>query len=484
MESIRNFLNRLLPKGSAMRHVSILAGGTAVAQGLGIAVMPIISRIYSPADFGVMAVFASVTAILTELSGFRYHLAIPLPKQDRYAKALVVLSFLLQAIFVVFISIGILVLGKTILSKISMGVLIPYRYLIPVGVAGMGAYLALTQWAIREKLFQTIARTKVTQSVSGILTKVILGLLGLKPLGLLLGSIASQAGGITTLARSIIKKKGISKPPKEDIKRVASRYRKFPMFETWSGMLNTVGRQIMPIMLVGFYNTQVAGLFAMAQNLLLIPAVFIGQAIGQVFLQRASVARHEGNLKVLSLRTYTLLLRLGFFPILLISFFAPPIFSFVLGPRWLEAGSFAMVLGPWIAFGFAYSPMSVLFAILDRQGVGLATEILYITGRVVAFWVGSLYGGPILAASLFGGLGFVVLLSRANYLLLVAGNDRRQLFKTNVAIFLETIFLLVLPLGALIMNLGLVLVSSALAIAVMVYLARGYVIFLKHGVTK
>jgi len=99
LETLRNFLNRLLPKGSAMRHVSILAGGTTIAQGLNVAIMPVLSRIYSPSDFGVMAVFVSVTAILTELSGFRYHLAIPLPKQERYAKALIVLSSLLQDCF-------------------------------------------------------------------------------------------------------------------------------------------------------------------------------------------------------------------------------------------------------------------------------------------------------------------------------------------------------------------------------------------------
>ena len=477
MESIRNFLNRLLPKGSAMRHVSILAGGTTIAQGLNVAIMPVLSRVYSPADFGVMAVFVSVTAIFTELSGFRYHLAIPLPKHERYAKALVVLSFFLQAVFVVLISLILLVAGKTMLAKLSLDSLIPYRYLIPVGVAGMGAYIALTQWAIREKLFQTIARTKVTQSVSGVLTKVVLGFMGFRPIGLLLGSIIGQAGGITTLASSLLKKKGLPKPPLEDIKRVALRYRKFPMYSTWSGMLNTVGRQIMPILLVAFYDPQVAGLFAMAQNLLLIPAVFIGQAIGQVFLQRASVARYEGNLKELSLKTYTLLLRLGFYPTMLISFFAPPVFSFVLGPKWLEAGSFARVLGPWLALTFAYSPMSVLFSVLDRQGVGLATEIVYITARVAAFWIGTTFGGPILSATLFGLVGFIVLFLRMNYLLLVSRNELRTITRINMTVFAETIGLLFLPVGALLLNLGWILISLALVVSMGVFFVRGYSLF-------
>lgn len=477
MEALRNFLNRLLPKGSAMRHVSILAGGTSIAQGLNIAIMPVLSRIYSPADFGVMAVFVSITSILTELSGFRYHLAIPLPKHERYAKALVVLSFFLQAVFVVFISITLLVFGKPILAKIYMEVLIPYRILIPIGVAGMGAHKALTQWAIREKLFKTIARTRVTQSVSGVLTMLVLGFTGFRSIGLLIGKIIGQAGGITTLARSILMQKGLPKPPLEDIKRVAFRYRKFPMFDTWSGMLNTMGRQIMPILLVALYDPQVAGLFAMAQNLLHIPAVFVGQAIGQVFLQKASVARHEGNLKELSLRTYTLLLRLGFFPILLISLFAPPVFSFVLGSKWLQAGSFAMVLGPWLAFAFAYSPMSVLFSVLERQGVGLATEIIYISARVAAFLIGSAFGGPLLAAGLFGGVGFVVLFLRMNYILSVAGNNRRTIWRNNLSIFAETILLLMLPIAALFFDLEWQLTLIALVISITLFMIRALFIF-------
>lgn len=467
-----------------MRHVSILVGGTTIAQGMNIAIMPVLSRIYSPADFGVMAVFVSVTAILTVLSGFRYHLAIPLPKQERYAKALVVLSFSLQAAFVIFTGIVLLVAGKLVLSKISMEILIPYRYLIPVGVAGMGAYIALTQWAIREKLFQTIARTKVTQSASGAFTMLFLGLGGLRPIGLLIGKIIGQTGGATTLARSILKKKGLPKPPPRDIKRVALRYRNFPMFDTWSGMLNTLGRQIMPILLVAFYDPQVAGLFAMAQNLLVIPSVFIGQAIGQVFLQKASVARYEGNLKELSIRAYTILLRLGFFPILLISFFAPPVFSFVLGPEWLEAGSFARVLGPWLAFAFAYSPMSTLFSILDRQGIGLVSEIIYISARVAAFWIGSTFGGPILAAGIFGGVGFFVLLFRMNYLLSVTGNSIRTLLKSNVVIFMETALMLVLPVGALFLDLGPILLVSALVVSNGVFLVRGYLTLKQRGGRK
>ena len=456
MESIRNFLNRLLPKGSAMRHVSILAGGTTIAQGLNVAIMPVLSRVYSPADFGVMAVFVSVTAIFTELSGFRYHLAIPLPKHERYAKALVVLSFFLQAVFVVLISLILLVAGKTMLAKLSLDSLIPYRYLIPVGVAGMGAYIALTQWAIREKLFNTIARTRVTQSLSGAATMIVMGFLGLRPFGLLIGKIIGQAGGITTLARSILKQKGFPKPPLEDIKRVAVRYRKFPMFETWSGILNTMGAQITPILLVALFNPEVAGFFAMAQNLLILPSAFVGLAIGQVFIQKASVARYEGRLKEVTMKAYSILFQLGLFPILLLSLFSPVIFSFFLGARWVEAGFFARIMGLWVALAFVCSPMDVLFSVMDIQGIRLLVEAFQTLFRMLAIYIGGKIGGPYWAIGLFSLVGVSVYLVKLFILLRGSGNKMDEIFEKLIKRIFLSLSLLLFPLAAVLLSIPLV----------------------------
>ena len=351
---------------SAARHVSLIAGGTMLAQAVGILTMPIVSRIYTPSDYGIMAVYTSVLAILTELSGFRYYLAIPLPKDERYAKALVVLSLGIQTAFVLLLSALLFFAGEYILIKLSMPQLTPYRLLLPIGLLAAGSYIVLTQWAIREKLFSTIARTKITQSLSGAFAKIALGLMGIRPLGLLIGAIVAQGGGITTLSRSLLKKKGVPCPKKGEVRRVALRYWKFPVFSTWTGLINTFGSQFVPILLVTFYNPKTAGLFAMAQSLLQVPTVFVGSAIGQVFLQRASAARFDGSLKKLSFSTYKLLLRFGLFPILMISLFSPPVFAVVLGERWLEAGSFARVSGPLGAMFSRTALMSVLFSSLAR----------------------------------------------------------------------------------------------------------------------
>jgi len=465
LESIRNFLNRLLPKGSAMRHVSILAGGTTIAQGLNVAIMPVLSRIYSPADFGVMAAFSSIVAILMELSGLRYHYAIPLPKYERYAKSLVVLSFFLQAVFVVFISTVMLVFGKLLLGKISMDILIPYRYLIPVAVGGMGAYLVLTQWAIREKLFQTIARTKVTQSVSGIITKVILGLLGLRPLGLLLGSVASQAGGITTLAKSLLKEKGFPKPRREDVKRVALRYRAFPMYSTLSGLFDTLGRQIAPILFVALYSAQIGGWFSLSFQVLQLPAMLIGQAVGQVFLQKASVAKFEGNLSKVSRETFEILLELAAFPILTIAILAPGLFGFVFGDNWEMAGVFSRYLAPWVLFMFVFSPLSSLFFVMEKQREFLWFQIVNSVGRVLMVFGGFLRESPLISISLYGAFSLFFVLYILFWILEKTQNKLGILLKVSFRSLFKTSFL-ILPILLTNIFSGVFVITALVALAV------------------
>lgn len=438
-------ISRLSTTNSALSQVSFVAGGTVVAQILGVLVLPIVSRIYSPADFGVMAVYSSVIAILSELSGFRYYLAIPLPKQKRYAHALVLLSFTLQIIIVSILTIIIFLLGDQILHRFSLDVLIPYKYLLPVGLFIIGIYNVISQWAIRESLFAAIGKTKITQVLFGIITKILLGIIGMKPIGLLIGTIIGQGGGITTLSWEIFKKNGIPKFNRSNLFRVLYRYRKFPMYSSLFGILNTLGVNMPQFFLSSFFSIQVTGLYSMAIALLQVPSVFIGQGLAQVFLQRASGAKHSGNLKQLVLKFYVILFKLGFFPIIFISLFAPTIFSVILGERWMDAGKYALLLSPWIAVAFVFSPISVLYGVQERLETGLITEIIYFALRLGSMYIGLIIGSPYIAVGLFSLSGTLFLFFRTIEILKSLGNPLYEILLKTIKIIMIGLFLALSP---------------------------------------
>ncbi|SVD81723.1 uncharacterized protein METZ01_LOCUS434577, partial [marine metagenome] len=77
------------------KNVLTLVTGTTIAQAIPIAISPILTRIYTPEDFGVLALFISITTILGTIANGRYELAIVLPKRDNNALELTALSIII-----------------------------------------------------------------------------------------------------------------------------------------------------------------------------------------------------------------------------------------------------------------------------------------------------------------------------------------------------------------------------------------------------
>ena len=71
------------PIGEGVLHsVAKLAGGTAVSRLVVLMAAPLLTRIYTPDDFGVLAVYGSIVNIAVVLSSLRFEFAIPLPEQE------------------------------------------------------------------------------------------------------------------------------------------------------------------------------------------------------------------------------------------------------------------------------------------------------------------------------------------------------------------------------------------------------------------
>lgn len=384
-------INPQIMQSSFIRHIALLSGSSVLAQLINIASMPLLSRLYSPDDFGVLSLFSAVLGLLSTISGFRYYLVLPLTRRERYVHSIVGLSVLLQIAFALILTFIAFIFGDYLIDT-RYAVLYPYRYLVPIGVFAIGIYAMSVQWAIREKCFSLIARTKLTQALVACIIKIAGAHAGLRPLGLLFGFVAGQSAGGVKLIRHIIKLKGKPSINFAYIKRSAISYRNMCLIDTPGAFLNMAGAYMLPLVIAYYYADDIVGSFSMAQNLLILPGAIIGQSIGQVFSQKASEARYNGTLASVTAKTFELLARTGLYPVLLCSLFAPDIFEIALGSQWREAGRFASILGPWIAINFIYSPMSVLFTTLMIQRTAFIFTSLYTVtrlGSVVIFGKGA-----------------------------------------------------------------------------------------------
>ncbi|ARB45398.1 lipopolysaccharide biosynthesis protein [Alloalcanivorax xenomutans] len=249
---------------------------------IGIAAIPVLTRLYSPDDFGVLSVFSALIMILAPIITLRYVLAIPLPRHNGIAFNLLVLSFGLMVFVCIFVSVLLCFFGAQLLAPFSMQVLAPFWWLITLGLLATSGYEILTFWAMRRRDYRTIARTNIWQSFSGSLIKIILGLLALKPLGLLIGGVAEKGGGISVLLRRFfIEFKDNWKHLRwSRVRKVAWRHRGFPIYRVPSQFMLITATQSPLLFIAWQYNAEITGQFGLAMMALTLPLNLIGSSMG------------------------------------------------------------------------------------------------------------------------------------------------------------------------------------------------------------
>ena len=385
-----NWLQRFKPKSAFARGVGVLVGGTAGAQALMVLAAPVLTRLYSPEDFGLLAVFTAILALLAVIAAGRYELAIPLPESDQDAANITVLGFVLVLLTSLLTFAVFLLWPQAIADALNAPTLAPYLWLIPFGVLFASTYEVFSKWAVRRKQFPTIARTRIVQALGTL--GVQLGAYKLGVAALLGGHAAGQGLGASGLALSAFKRPEFRECSLAGLRQQASRYRKFPLYSTWTALFNTASLQLAPIMFVAIYGAAVAGLYALTLRILSMPGSLIGNAVGSVFLSSAPAARRDGTLKDLVEKLHARLAMAGALPLMVLLFFGPDLFELVFGAEWRKAGVYAQWMAPWIYLQFQWSPLSMLSSVLELQGQALISQILTFVARFGALGLCAVLG--------------------------------------------------------------------------------------------
>jgi lipopolysaccharide exporter len=210
---------------------------------------------------------------------------------------------------------------------------------------------------------------------------------------------------------------------------VLKRYRKFPLIDSGSRFLNAVSWQLPVFLLAAFFSPEIAGFYTLGFMVFQMPMNLIGSSIAKVFLQRASVARFDGTLSILVENVFRVLVIVGMFPFLAMTLLGPELFSVIFGEVWAEAGLYAQILGLWAFVWFLASPISALYAVLEKQEFGLQVHAMNFVTRLISLGLGALTGSPVIALLLFAGSGLFVYGYLAIKLLSYSGVESVQVKK-------------------------------------------------------
>lgn len=378
---MKNLLDKVNAKlnaqGGFSKAVSVLVGGTVFAQGLAILALPILTRIYSPSDFSLFAVYTSLIMVLSVASCLRFEIAIPIPEEKSEAVNLVVLSFLSNLLISILLFIIIALFHHQIIQLLGQSNFSELIWLVPVGVFFLGVYNTFQYWATRQKQFKTIAKTRITQSIFGVTTQVSLGVLGFFSFGLIVGQIVKVSAGIGKLIKNFLYDSAgiLKKISFFSLKKTFIKNDKFPKFSTLEALANTAGVQLPIIFIASKVSGGEAGHLMLAMQVMAIPIAFIGSAVSQVYLANGPEELKKGKLKEFTLQSMNSLLKVAILPLVLISIMSPYIFPIIFGENWGRAGEMMIWMLPWFAAQLLVSPISMSLHILNLHKIALLLQI-------------------------------------------------------------------------------------------------------------
>jgi O-antigen/teichoic acid export membrane protein len=213
-------------------------------------------------------------------------------------------------------------------------------------------------------------------------------------------------GGLALLALRDRSAAGVTRA---SLVAAASRYRRFPLLTTWSGLLNTGSLQLPSILFAASFGAAAAGLYSLSYKMLVLPTMLVAQAVAQVFLSRAAtLAREPERLRRLTERTALVLFACGLPVFAAVALGGPQLFATVMGSRWEQAGRYAQVLAPWFVVWLVSNPLSGLLSVREWQVSALAFTVFEFALRLGSLVIGARYGSPMLAVVLLSASGVVI----------------------------------------------------------------------------
>ena len=362
MKKIKQFIQQR----EFLKFFLMFFSGTLFAQIITMALSPVLTRLYTPEEFGVSGVYLAIVSLLIVFATGRYEYAINTTEDEvnavsvyRIVKHLCV--FISGFVFVI------IVLFAPVIKEL-LGFMFSHKllYFIPITLLLMGLLQGSAYFLNRKKDFQTLSKSKIIQSIGNGSMAVTAGLLNFGVIGIILGNIVGIMSSYVYQKTKNTKLK-MYKFDKEKMKENLIKYKQYPLYNAPSAFFDNLAIQAPIFILLRFFTEATVGFYSLTTRVIGMPLGLISASISQVFLSQISeLHRNNKSYKAVVLKVAKYLALLGLIPLIIIGIFGPKLFSVVFGSEWKVAGEYARILSIGYFFKFVISPLSVIFFINQR----------------------------------------------------------------------------------------------------------------------
>jgi O-antigen/teichoic acid export membrane protein len=357
------------------KNILTLLKGSVLAQFIPLIVSPIITRLYSPRELGVLALFTSISVILGSIVNGRYEQALVLVKSEDEARHLTILSLLITCVFSFTFLIIFILFKPFLLGLFNESELGNWIYFIPLVVLSIGVYNTLNYYELRRKNFNSISKSEVYRSASFSSIQLSLPYLKSGLFGLIIGKIISSLIAPFYLWKT--SRFEVGKVNFSMLFLLAKRYIDFPKYTNLSILLNNLSVNAINLLIPVLYSTSLLGLYSLMYKVLATPFAFLGNTINQVFLEDA--VRQKNELGQAYKLTKRMVLQLTFVSVIFFGtayFIVEDFFAFVFGEDWRMSGVYAKYLIPFFMFKFIASPLTSIHTAFEKQKLSFTLQLI------------------------------------------------------------------------------------------------------------
>ena len=371
---LRRLRDRLL-QHRLLRRVVLLATGAAAGQVLIVLVTPILSRLFTPEEFGWFASFTGLMGFVGMAACWRYDAAVPLARSTADAAHTVILAVALACVTALLVAIGLVWLGPWLAARMMLPNAGTLLYWLVPGIILVGVSLAFDGWSMQRGDVRAMVVSKFGQGLGIALLQLSFGLLGWGESGLIAGYVLGYVVAAAAIGWRLPGEawRSLARAEPQRVVALARSHWRFAVLSTPATLLNGASRLLPPLLVALTFGPALAGLYGLAQRVVGLPIRFIGISVGQVYTSEINRLGADAAPDLLRMfrRTTLIFVALGLLFLAPLAALGPELFALVFGERWRLSGEIVLWLAPMYLLTFVRMPTRHALYICNRHDVHL-----------------------------------------------------------------------------------------------------------------
>lgn len=386
-------INNIFQKSEFARNTLTLTIGTGIAQLVPMLFYPLLTRLFTPSEFGLLALITSITSVLAIISTGKYENSILIADTKKNGINIIALIIITSTLFLLISFILLLVFSSNLSSLLNEPSLTQWIFICPLLAFSIIIYNIYNEWCVKNKYFKNLSQNKIINSSSTTSGKIAFGVFNFSSGGLIWGDLIGRIISATNCIIDFLKRdKQILK--QISIKRIgilAKKYSNFPKYSLPESLLDVISSNLPVFIITSYFLSSETGYYSLANNILFVPSSILSLAVMDVFRQRANEewVRHGNciNIYKKTVKYMTLII----VPIGIILFLIlPNLFALILGKEWKISGEYARILLPNVIILFVFQVVSAVFIIANKLKSSFYWQIFSILLTITSLLISAL----------------------------------------------------------------------------------------------